>query len=193
MKDGERSSERERERFVLKLVKKEEVAKRKEVPRDKRKHSMQKLHSNRSPNRTGYATITEAKKKCRELQWSADNEQRKRYRRWEIANTESSPRLFSRSTNHLRYFETNIISRVIFLISFLARTFKISSSMKGEQSGHLSEEAWREARHANRPYYRLSVVAGEKSTGCGIPRRDLVEPAFGGYHRPPALFRSISF
>lgn len=68
MKDGERSSERERERFVLKLVKKEEVAKRKEVPRDKRKHSMQKLHSNRSPNRTGYATITEAKKKCRELQ-----------------------------------------------------------------------------------------------------------------------------
>lgn len=37
MKDGGRSSERERERFVLKLVKKKEVAKRKEVPRDKRK------------------------------------------------------------------------------------------------------------------------------------------------------------
>lgn len=36
MKDGGRSSERERERFVLKLVKKKEVAKRKEVPRDKR-------------------------------------------------------------------------------------------------------------------------------------------------------------
>jgi len=35
MKDGERSSERERERFVLKLVKKKEVAKRKQVPRDK--------------------------------------------------------------------------------------------------------------------------------------------------------------
>lgn len=44
MKDGESSSERERERFVLKLVKEKEVAKRKEVPRDKRNtrsHSMQ--------------------------------------------------------------------------------------------------------------------------------------------------------
>lgn len=36
MRDGGRSSERERERFVLKLVKKKEVAKRKKVPRDKR-------------------------------------------------------------------------------------------------------------------------------------------------------------
>lgn len=56
MKDGERSSERERERFVLKLVKKKEVAKRKEVPRDKRntfaQHAKLVQHSNRLPNRT---------------------------------------------------------------------------------------------------------------------------------------------
>lgn len=64
---GRRSSERERERFVLKLVKKKEVAKRKEVPRDKRKHvrtasqNQSTYDSNRSPNQEQDATTTEAK------------------------------------------------------------------------------------------------------------------------------------
>jgi len=129
MKDGERSSERERERFVLKLVKKKEVAKRKEVPRDKRnmfaQHTKLVQHSNRSLNRT---ECNDNRGKNAENNYSETQIMSKgKDIEWKIANTESSPRLFSRSTNHLRYFETNIISRVIFLISFLARIFKILS------------------------------------------------------------------
>lgn len=88
---------------------------------------------------------------------------------WEIANTESSPRLFSRSTNHLRYFETNYhITRHLFDFLF-GPYFQNFKSMKGEQSGHSREEARREARHANRPYYRDPSSPGRGPPGCGTP------------------------
>lgn len=46
--------------------------------------------------------------------------------------------------------------------------FQNFESMKGEQSGHLREEARREARHANRPLSQRPVVAEERSGGGAV-------------------------
>lgn len=99
---------------------------------------------------------------------------------------EKSPRLFSRSTNHLRYFEIDL--------SFsLVRTIQNFESIKREQLEHTRKKVRREARIA--PLTERSVVvAGERTVGYDDvqPTLFLVEPAFDGFCPPPPPFRSIS-
>lgn len=197
MKDGERerSSERERERLCIKACKEERSCETEGSAKGQEKHvrtACKKLvqHSNRIERDVDDNRGRNAENNYSEAQIMSKGKDTG----WEIANTESSPRLFSRSTNHLRYFETNIISRVIFLISFLARTFKISSRWREN-----SPDTWEKKHDAKRdtriaPYHRdpsspRRGPEGVRYTPSG-PRRVGFRH---GYHRPLALFRSISF
>lgn len=91
--------------------------------------------------------------------------------------------------------ETNVISRVIFFFYFFfGPYFQNFKSMKEEQSGHLSEEARREARHANRPYHRnpSSPRRGPRSwTVCSI-RTSSSRLSAGIIAHPPSFGVSLS-
>lgn len=158
---------------------------------------MQKLvqHSNRLPNRNGMLTITEAENAENNYKWSADNEQREGYRMGDSKYGIKPSFILTVDESFTLLRDQYHITRHLF--DFLSGPyFQNFESMKGEQSGHLREEARREARTRESPLIietRRRPRRGPRGWGAVCLHRDLVESVFdtGIIAHPPSFGISL--